>query len=166
MSATIDPTKRALTGQYRAALAMLRETIEKCPPEVWLGGEHPRTFWRIAYHALFYTHLYAMQTEHDFVKWEKHKDCTDLWKNPPIVEPFTQPELLEYLDFIDQNITGWVEKLDIETPECGFSWYKSIEKLDHQILNIRHLAGHAGQLAEVVMRAGVDEINWSTRVPR
>jgi hypothetical protein len=166
MSATIDPIKRALTGQYRAALAMLRETIEKCPAEVWLGGEHPRTFWRITYHALFYTHLYAMQSEHDFVQWEKHKDCTDLWKSPLVIDPFTQTELIEYLDFIDDNITDWVNSLDLTSPECGFSWYKSIEKLDHQVLNIRHLSGHAGQLAEVVMRAGVEEISWSTRVPR
>jgi hypothetical protein len=158
--------KRALKGQYRAGLAMLRQTISKCSSEVWVSGTHPRTYWRIAYHALFYTHLYAMQTEHDFVAWDKHRECTDLWRNPPELESYTQAELLEYLDFIDSSIEAWVDQLDLEADDSGFSWYEKIEKIDHQLLNIRHLAGHMGQLSELAMNNGVEEIEWSTRIPR
>ena len=158
--------QRALIGQYRAALAMLRDTLTQCPEVAWTKGDHPRNFWRIAYHALYYTHLYAMPSEADFVPWEKHRPCTDLWENPPVLEAYTKPELLEYLEFIDSNIQAWVLNLDLDSPETGISWYKNMEKLDHQILNIRHLAGHVGQLSELVMLAGVDEVSWSSRVPR
>ncbi len=158
--------KRALIGQYRAALAMLRQTIADVPEVTWLAGRHPRNFWRIAYHALFYTHLYAMPTEHDFVAWTKHSDCTDLWDEPEVKEPYTQSEVLEYLDFIDAHIGDWVQALDLDSQESGFSWYPDLQKLDHQMVNLRHLAGHAGQLAELAMNGGVDEVAWSTRVPR
>lgn len=162
------PLKRAITGQYRASLAMLRETIELCPVATWEGGTHPRNFWRIAYHALHFTHLYLMPSPEEFVRWELHRDCTDLWNdaNPPVVEPYTQAEILEYLDYIDSSVSGWVDRLDLESMQSGFSWYPNLPKLDHQILTIRHLAGHAGQLSELIMQAGIEEIKWITRVPR
>jgi hypothetical protein len=145
---------------------MTRQCLSDCPEGTWLAGHHPRNFWRIAYHALFYTHLYAMPTEHDFVPWEKHREVTVLWENPPVEEPYTKEELLSYLDYIDANIEAWVDNLDLESTESGFSWYPNLEKLDHQILNIRHLAGHMGQLSELVMSDGVSEIDWCTRNPR
>ncbi len=161
---------RALSGQYRGNLAMLRQCITDVDERTWLGGTHPRTFWRICYHALYYTHLYLMPTEHDFVRWEKHRDCTDLWDeegtNPPEVEPYTQSEMLEYLDCLDSKIVEFVSALDLTSTESGFSWYPKLEKLDHQILNVRHLGIHLGQLSELAMQGGVDEIQWKTRVPR
>lgn len=156
----MDSIKPALIGQYRAALAMLRQQIEACPEDVWVGGEHPRNFWRIAYHALFYTHLYLMQREEDFVPWEQQRDrASDLWPEevppPPVVEPNSQAEMLTYLDFIYENVEEWVDRMDITTQDPGFHWYK-IPKLDHQILNVRHLNGHVGQLSEILMAHGID----------
>lgn len=147
---------------------MLRETIEKCPEETWIGGNYPRNFWRIAYHALFYTHLYAMPGEHDFISWEHHVDCTNLWHDAekPEVNPCTKELVLEYLSFIDQNIEFWVNRLDLDSDESGFHWYPNLPKLDHQLVNLRHLATHAGQLSELVMHSGEQEIQWVTRVPR
>lgn len=159
--------KRALKGQYRAGLKMLRQCIADASEDLWASGGHPRTYWRIAYHAVFYTHLYLMPTKEDFQPWDKHRDgATDLWEDPPVIEPYSQVELLEYLDWLDANVSDFVDRLDLESPESGFEWYPNIEKLDHQILNIRHLAGHMGQLSELAMRGGIEEIDWSTRVPR
>ena len=109
-----------------------------------------------------------MPTAEDFLAWELHRECTDLWddSNPPVLDPYTKEEILDYLNFIDESISGWVDRLDLDSQESGFSWYPNLPKLDHQLLNLRHLAGHAGQLSELVMQAGVHEIKWSTRVPR
>lgn len=147
---------------------MLRETIVVCVDEAWVGGSFPRNFWRIAYHALFYAHLYAMPREEDFVPWEHHRDCTDLWldANPPVLDAYPKTLLLEYLDYIDQNIESWVNHLDLDSDESGFHWYPNLPKLDHQLVNLRHLATHAGQLSEIVMHSGEQEIKWVTRVPR
>jgi hypothetical protein len=155
--------KRALKGQYHAGLAMLRETIEKCPEDLWLSGEHPRNPWRIAYHAIFYTHLYLQTNEAAFVPWAKQQpECRKLWHNEgemtQVDPPYAKQELLEYLALVDAGVDEWVDLIDLESPDPGFSWY-SIPKMDHQILNVRHLQGHVGQLSELLMASGED-IDW------
>ena len=54
---TSEALRSALKSQYHAALAMLREAIEKCPDELWASDEYTNRFWRIAYHTLYFTHL-------------------------------------------------------------------------------------------------------------
>jgi len=70
--------RAALKGQYHAALAMLKQAIEQCPDELWDGGQAV-PFWQVAYHTLYYTHLYLQQREEDFRPWEHHgKEHHDL----------------------------------------------------------------------------------------
>ena len=61
--------RRALKEQYHGGLAMLAECVEKCPEDMWTAGAHPRTFWRIAFHAAFFTQLYLGQNEAAFQPW-------------------------------------------------------------------------------------------------
>lgn len=158
---------QALKGQYGAGLAMLRDCIEKCPDDVWAAGIHPRTFWRITYHALFYTHWYLLPTEFDLVPWEHHQSqARILWDDdedgvPPVETTYTQLQLLGYLAHIETNLNGWFDALDLASPDSGFSWYK-IPKLDHQVVNIRHLGIHVGQLQELLMARGIDT-DWVSR---
>jgi hypothetical protein len=35
-----DKLKSVLKSQYHAALALLRETLERCPDDVWSSAEH------------------------------------------------------------------------------------------------------------------------------
>jgi hypothetical protein len=156
----------ALTGQYRAGLGMLRQCIERCPDEVWASGEHPRQFWRIAYHALFYTHLYLMPRLEDFEPWEKHQgQARALWlddEEPPVNETtYSREEVLEYLSSVEERVSDWVAALGLSSTESGFYWYK-IPKLDHQVLNVRHLGVHVGQLQELLYARGVD-LDWMGR---
>ena len=160
-------TRAALKGQYLAGLAMLRQCIEKCPDEVWSAGIHPRTFWRIAYHTLFYAHLYLMPTMNDMVPWEKNVwHGRILWEGdeeglPPNETTFTQAEMIEYLEFVYDHVNEWVDALDLESPTSGFDWYR-IPKLDHQLVNIRHIGVHVGQLQELLYAQGID-VNWIGR---
>lgn len=141
---------------------MLRECVERCPAELWNSGTHPRKFWRIAYHVLFYTHLYLQPNEEAFQVWSKHREgCAALWGSPPEVEPYPAADILEYLDFIEENVNFWVDCLDLHAPETGFSWYPNMTKLDHQMMNLRHLQGHTEQLSERLMAHDNDfEIEW------
>lgn len=153
----------ALKQQYHAGIVMLRDCIEKCPEEIWTSGKHPRNFWRIAYHAVFYTHLYLGQTEADFVPWHKHDTTVpSLWGRPKKRDPYTKEEVLEYLQHLDGLIDPTVDALDLETTKSGFSWYKNITKLSHQLLNLRHIQGHTGQLSEILMQNGIDT-DWNSR---
>ncbi len=158
--------RSALKGQYCAALGMLRQTIERCPEPVWLSGEHPRTYWRIAYHALFYTHLYLQPDLESFVPWSGHRaDSNHIealpWPphaEPPACEPYARGDVLAYLDELTGMIGHGVDALDLDAPSCGFHWYH-MPKLDHQMMNIRHIQQHAGQLAERLYAVGV-ELDW------
>ena len=64
--------KKSIKSQYYASLEMLRQAIEECPESLWSGSEYKNEFWHIAYHVLFYTHLYLQPSEEEFIPWEKH----------------------------------------------------------------------------------------------
>ncbi|MGI8922467.1 MAG: hypothetical protein ACR2HJ_00255 [Fimbriimonadales bacterium] len=152
--------RSALKRQYGAGLAMLRQEVERCPEAVWTSGEHPRNFWRIAFHAVFYTHLYLQPNLNAFVPWEKDReDSASLWEDPPVVEPYTRSEILDYIDLVTAGLDKAVDLLDLDSDETGFYWYKNMAKLDHQMMNLRHLQGHVGQLSEILMAKGID-LDW------
>ncbi|HET6382928.1 MAG TPA: DinB family protein [Armatimonadota bacterium] len=147
--------RAALKSQYHAALAMLPQAIDRSPDEIWTAGDHPRTFWRIAYHALFYTVFYLQPDVDAFRAWEKVRLGGNTLSGipwPPHDEPrdsppYTKQEMLDYWQLCDTMIDEAVDRLDLDSPECGFPWYH-MPKLDHQMMNIRHIQQHVGQLAE------------------
>lgn len=165
--------REALKEQYHAGLAMLAECVEKCPDRMWLEGKHPRAFWRIAFHAAFYTHLYLGQDEAAFRPWPGRREGIHarLWEEPAEVEPYELPEgaehyrkdeLLAYLRYVDALVDPTVDGLDLDRDETGFSWYPKMSKLSHQLMNLRHLQGHVGQLSELLMAGGIDT-GWVAR---
>ncbi len=54
-----------------------------------------------------------------------------------------------------------IDSLDLATPDSGFHWYK-IPKLDHEILSIRHLMTHAGQLDAILRTHDLGGVDWHT----
>lgn len=165
-----DRMRDILKSQYHASLAMLRETIERCPDDVWLSGEHKNNFWQIAYHALFFSHVYLQPNEAAFQRWERHQrnvqneDAFAIEEDPnsnlPLLpKPYTKAEVLEYWNFCDQMIDRAVDALDLQSLESGFHWYR-FSKLEHQIMNIRHLEHHTAQLADRLRSANGTSIRW------
>jgi hypothetical protein len=158
-------TKNIIKSQYHASLAMLRQVIEKCPDPLWVSTASKNYFWRIAFHALFYTHLYLQPTEGDFVRWHKHKDESQFlgktpWpphNEPRIDKTFTQQELLEYLDFCNTEVDTRVDGLVLEN-SSGFDWLP-FDKTELQFYNIRHLQQHIGELCERLGYESID-IDW------
>lgn len=150
--------KDAFKSQYHASLDMLGEAIEKCPEDIWFSKEFTNAFWQLAYHTLFFTHLYLCRTNEDFIPWIKHQsenqnpdgiagDTDANSKLPLIPNPYTKTEVLEYWGYCKGIVDEFVDKIDLENPESGFHWYK-ISKFEHQIVNIRHLQHGAAQLAD------------------
>lgn len=155
----------ALTGQYHAALGMLKQAIEQCPDDLWAGDIYPIPFWRVAYHTLCYTHLYLQQSEEAFRPWEHHRDgYEDLpWppgSGPKIDDPYSKVEILDYWRLCDDMIDAGVDRLDLEAKESGFSWHKTMPKLEHQIHNIRHIQHHAALLAGRLRLANGTDVRW------
>ncbi len=145
-------TREALQSQYLAALAMLRQAVMQCPAHLWDAPEDAFKFWSKAYHTLYFAHLYLQDAEKDFVPWEKHHD-------PDGGEPFTQAEVLAYLDVVEKHVVERVGLLNLDSPDSGFHWYP-ISKFEMQLVNIRHIQQHAGELFEYLgIRAGA-QLRW------
>ena len=164
-------TKQVIQSQYLAALEMLKQAISKCPPELWSAPEDKNKFWHIAYHALFYTHLYLQDTEMDFHAWEKHRDEYQFMGQtpwPPHAPPkigasYSREDMLEYLEVIRIYIRERIPVLDLETAS-GFDWLP-FGKLELQFYTIRHLQHHAAELSERLgARAGID-LDWIGTAP-
>jgi hypothetical protein len=165
-----DRLRAILKSQYHASLAMLRQAIDLCPEPLWFGGNYANSFWQIAYHTLFFAHLYVQPSESAFRPWEHHQanvQYPDGVPGPPdpdsrlplLPDPYTKAETLEYWRVCDQLIDDAVDALDILSPESGFSRYL-VSKLEHQLINIRHIQHGAAQLADRLRSATGNSIDW------
>lgn len=155
--ATIQ-VRAAIKDQYHAALAMLRDAILVCPDALWVAGKEPRSFWRIAYHALFYTLWYLHPNIKRSHRWEaERKGCESLAAKPSKKNsiPYSKEELLEFWSLVDGFVDGAVDAMNLEAPGSGFWWYK-MPKLNHQFVNIRHIQQHTGQLCELLHTLDID----------
>lgn len=165
----------ALKFQYHAALEYLLLVIEGCPDDRW---DDPRDrdapFWRVVYHTLFYTHFYCQQGYESFTPWEYHqKGANDLgdeladgdWK-PAVCKPYTREQLLSYWRFCDNSIDGWVDAIDLSAQASGFPWYPGIPKVEHQLINLRHIQHHTGALVSRLRREERVVTAWVGRAKR
>lgn len=172
MKDTIDTAtlRFILRSQYHAGLAMLREAIERCPDDLWLNTPSRNAFWQIAYHTLFYTHYYLQKDHLEFHPWAEHQSENqnpDGIAAPPdpastlplIPEPYNRAQALAYWDICDQAVDGAVDALDLHSSQSGFPWY-NMSKLEHQLVNLRHLQHHAAQLADRLRTALDTGIRW------
>lgn len=157
--------KSTLASQYRAALRMLREAVERCPDELWLDEEPCNAYWQIAYHTLFFAHLYMEVDEAAFIPFPGHQSRVQHPDGLPgpadpdsplplLPDPYSREHVLRYCDFCIERVAKALGEMDLEAARCGFHWYP-IGKFEHQIVNIRHIEHGAAQLADR-LRAACD----------
>jgi hypothetical protein len=171
--------RTALKSQYHATLSMLRKAIEQCPDDVWESWDYTNPTWRVVYHTLYFVHLYSRRRLEEFTPWEKHQtmlqDLDDVpgppeldqycelpHRPPQTGEPLTKAEIMEYWEWCDGMIDDAVDAMDLLSPESGFYWYP-ISKIEHQIVNIRHIQHHMAQLSERLRVAADIGVEWVGR---
>ncbi len=155
-----------IASQYRAALAMLKQAIQACPEDLWLSTDCHNRFWHIAYHALFYLHLYAHRCEADFRPWTRHKPDSQFLGPRPwarnearvIPQPYSKEDVLEFCEFCCAEVDVRVpaDRLDAES---GFHWLP-FNRLELHFYNIRHIQHHQGQLADRLRNAAGIGVPW------
>jgi len=177
LSGDLDRALReALKNQYHAGLAAVHQAVELCPDELWDDGDYTNRFWQVAYHALFFTHLYLQPRLEDWVAWSGHQSDVqheDGIGGPPypdsdkplIPDPYTKEQVLVYCDFCRSLIDDGVDALDLTSPESGFYWYP-VSKVEHQLVNIRHLQHHAAQLADRLRNEADVGVRWVGTRPK
>jgi len=105
-----------LKSQYYASLAMLGGAIDACPAELWTSDRYVNPFWQVAYHTLFYTHLYLQPAEADFVPWEHHREAHNRFATGPdeglILIPYSVAEIQSYCHYcqgmVDVRWIAWI----------------------------------------------------------
>jgi len=158
VSAVTEQLRFALKSQYFSALAMLRESIELCPDELWESDEYTNACWQLAYHTVYFADLYSMPNEAAFRPYSGHieevqySDCIagpsdPESKLPLLLPPYTKAQVMEYLGQCIDTMDARVDALDLWSAESGFHWYK-LSKLEHQFINVRHIQHGAAQLAD------------------
>lgn len=159
---SMEALRSALKSQYHATLAMLRAAIRACPDDLWASSDgHANPFWRIAYHTLYYTHLYLQPNNRAFRAWEHNQRGIHSFEKPlQTRRPYTKAEVLAYWSICRSLVDDAVDALDLNDPKSGFSWYK-IPKMEHQIVNIRHIQYHQAQLADRLRVATGAGVNWA-----
>lgn len=162
---------RIIISQYQAALEMLKQTIIHCPDPIWDSPDDKTGFWHLAYHALFFTHLYLQDSEQSFKPWNGHRKAYQFLgpipgspkSSPKIGDPYNKTDLLEYLTFCQQQVKERIPQLNLEAPS-GFNWLP-FNKLELQLYNLRHLQQHTGELMERLGSRAKVEIDWVIRQP-
>jgi hypothetical protein len=149
-----------LKSQYHAALAMLGQSIELCPDELWESdGIHESRFGNLRITRCISRICIRMPCEAAFpsvLRITSRRcsipDCIagpndPESKLPLLPPPYSKMQILEYWRQCDAAVDERVDGLDLWSPESGFSWYK-LSKLEHQFINIRHIQHGAAQLAD------------------
>ncbi len=149
-------SRMVIRSQYLAALEMLKQAVMKCPAAVWNHPEDKSRTWQIAYHALFYLHLYLQTTRDQFKPWAKHHPGWERWSGDE--QGYSPGEILEYLALCQQQVNEKTADLDLEA-ESGFHWLP-FNKLELQIYNIRHLQQHTGELMERLGTWAQIDVDW------
>ena len=161
----MDP-REAIRSQYQASLEMLKQAIVRCPETLWDSPEDKTKFWHIAYHALFYTHLYLQGSEEEFIPWVRHRKGYNRIDPLPITqegipgsrEPYGKTDLLAYLEICRRQVDEKTKQLKPDDGS-GFEWLP-FSRLELQIYTIRHIQQHAGELMERLgTRANID-VEW------
>jgi hypothetical protein len=151
--------KDSVKSQYHASLDMLQQAVEKCPDTLWDDRAYKNVFWHIAYHILYFTHLYLQPSLKEFTPWTRHIREYRILGDMPAGKPYTKEEILEYLGICRQQVEEKVASMNLDAPS-GFSWLPP-DKLEQQMYSLRHMQQHIGELGERLGAKGDVDISWA-----
>lgn len=145
---------QCIVSQYWASLEMLKEVVLACPEDFWHSIGYHNRYWHVAYHTLYYAHLYVHASETDFKPWSKHKPDSQFlgprpWApNDPVVlpAPYSKEEVMEFHEFCCKEVVARVPAVSLDVGS-GFHWLP-FNRLELHFYNIRHIQHHTGQLAD------------------
>ena len=146
--------RRAVSSQFVAALRMLPSTIENCPEKLWDRESDRNRFWAIAYHTIFYAHLYLSPSQKVFEPFERNvpghacfgRTHLGSWKKLGPDDVFSKTDILAYCDHVIGRVGNLVASTPFDAPS-GFHWLE-FTKGEAHLYNLRHIQHHAGQLAD------------------
>lgn len=143
--------QQVVLSQFEAALAMLKQCLERCPAELWESKIAQLTVRQVAYHTLFFVDYY-LDTEAAFTLRDLHQTGGD--EREPINSPGL--DLAATLEYVALCHGKLVATLRSETESSllepsGFSWLP-FSRAELHLYNMRHVQHHAGQISAHLRR--------------
>ena len=159
--------RNIIRSQLHASLDMLEAAIVACPDDYWDRPEDMNRSWHLAYHTLFYTHLYLQPSEAEFEPWHRQEDhyramgklAEWLDLEDASGDPLDRAGMLEYLAFCREQTDTQTASLKLEASESGFPWLP-MSKLELQFYNIRHIEHHTAQLIDRIRQHYEKGVAW------
>ncbi|NND34929.1 MAG: hypothetical protein HKN76_20250 [Saprospiraceae bacterium] len=151
--------KSALKSQYKASLLMLENVIQICSDDLWTSQKYQNRTWQIAYHALFFTNLYLFQHLDQRKNWINHRKEYQNVGESEGKTPYTRSELIEFTRELIRNLDKRLDQIDLNASDSGFFWY-TVNKLEHQLVNLKHLQHHLAQLQDRLRNDQNEGISW------
>lgn len=157
--------------QFEAAFEMVRVAVERCPEEHWEAPVGEAPFWHVAYHAVFFAHLYLSAGEQAFVAWEGHRaESQNMGPRPWIPgdvfvrpEAYSKAEVLAALEAARGQLEAGLREPGPEAAS-GFSWLTGT-RFETHVYNLRHLQHHAGQLCSALRERTGEGVRWAMGMP-
>ncbi len=160
----------AVISQIRASLKMLRSTVEACPDSLWHRDSDHNPFWVLAYHSIYFAHLYLSPSEEAFEPFERGVEGregfgrTHLgdWSVLTSDDAYSKEDVLAYCDYVDGRVAELVDSTPFDGPS-GFGWLP-FSRGEAHLYNLRHIQHHAGQLAERLRQVAGEGTGWVSAI--
>lgn len=157
--------RESIISQYLAALEMLKQNILACPEAVWFDPADQNKSSQIAYHALYWIHMYLQESEQAFQPWSGHREEYRLAgggvEGP--IEPATKELVLDYLAFCQVQVVEKVSTMDLDVLSA-YEWVP-VTMFELQLYSLRHIMQHVGELLERLGARASIEGDWVATRP-
>lgn len=162
--------KETLLAQYKAALATLRQALERCPESDWHESHGDFPFSQVVFHTLIFTDLYLEPGPERLKEQPFHKANREFFRNYEELEP-VEPTNTYDRDGCRRYLAFCVEKCErvlMDEGEAELLGPSGFERrpptrLELHIYNIRHIQHHAAQLGLRLQPITGRELDWVKR---
>ena len=158
--------RTVVRSQFRAALSMLEQCIDRCPDERWDDAIGKYPFWHVVYHTLCFVDCYLSPSNDEFTRTVEARASQAFNPQPNGMAElddeypsrrFTRDEMRRYAQLCRDKLESVLAAETDATLDgpSGFSWLK-FSRAEGHLYNLRHLQHHTGQLSAALRRCGVD----------
>ncbi len=151
----MDDMVRSIIGsQYGAALGMLVDTLENCCEDVWHLSSGNNPCWKIAYHTVFYAHLYMCTSEDEFSPAAFHYEDAQFLGTSPyppfekvrLDKPIQQSDVLNYTKHVLESSRKIEDiPMNVLLEPCVWPWIDRT-LLELLCMSTRHIQHHTAQI--------------------
>lgn len=150
-----------LREQYHSTLIMLQSVLAGCPDKIWNMEFGRVTFWREAYHTLFWVHSFLGAQDKTFHPHPFGKDIDPRLFTPPN-NTCERAEALQYAAqtraYVDEVFDGLTLEELGQTDRYDESDFRSVY---HRLMyGLRHGQHHVGKLTAYLNLEGVQLDHW------